>query len=238
MQYADWSCGKIAHQIFRRDWTVFGLFRYTPLISRRQRYAILSTVILFSAFLSVLLFRDECTQKPKPKSCIKKTFFDTLFSYAVIFASLWGVVLSTPIPMLLILLFKKRVIHNTMTAEEKATTIRIWIIRARVGWSIVICIQSLCLFFLFSFVRHYPWTVIEKWLIATFLGLFHRFFSAPFIRMAWILVLLACSTYTSLCDGCLIMQPGLTTFTAPLGFSGVHERDEAEEDADFDLFGD
>jgi len=120
------------------------------------------------------------------------------------------------------MLFKKRVILTKMTDEEKEWTLRAWLWRERLGWAVVVLVQVVSIFFLLSFVRYYPWTVIEKWLLATFQSVFHRLISAPGIRMLWVAFLMVISRYTSLFDCFLVMQPTLTTFQASPGQSGLH----------------
>jgi len=222
MQYVGWSFSKIFHSTFKRDYPLLGLLRYAPLMTRKQRYAILSSVLLFAAFITVFLFRDDCAQTPKPKSCTKAPVIELFFSWQVIFGSIWGLILSVPLPFLLLMLFKKRVILTKMTDEEKEWTLRAWLWRERLGWAVVVLVQVVSIFFLLSFVRYYPWTVIEKWLLATFQSVFHRLISAPGIRMLWVAFLMVISRYTSLFDCFLVMQPTLTTFQASPGQSGLH----------------
>jgi len=166
-------------------------------------------------------------------------FVEQFFSWQVIFASLWSIILAVPLPFLLLMLFKKRVVLPTMTEEQKEMTIQIWIWKERVGWTIVFLVQATSLVFLFSFVRHYPWAVIEKWLSTTAQSVFHRLITAPGIRAVWIGLLLLFSRFGGCLDFCLIMQPGLTTFNKPLGPHGVHWRStpgaDVDEDSDLDL---
>eukprot|EP00931_Biecheleriopsis_adriatica_P039042 TRINITY_DN22320_c0_g1_i1.p1 TRINITY_DN22320_c0_g1~~TRINITY_DN22320_c0_g1_i1.p1 ORF type:complete len:122 (-),score=19.13 TRINITY_DN22320_c0_g1_i1:103-468(-) len=99
-------------------------------------------------------------------------------------------------------------------------------------------------FFIFQFVRHYSWAVVEKWIVATVWSLVHRLFSAPGIRMVYVIIFLFFSQLASGCDTLLGRMPHITTFPAAVDHppvlggasvrqaSAVADRDEKSDDDD------
>jgi len=65
---------------------------------------------------------------------------------------------------------------------------------------IVFLIHAWVNFYLFQFVRYYDWEVVKAWAMATFWSVVHRLFTAPFIRMIWVLVVLMVSRRSGLFD--------------------------------------
>lgn len=181
---------------------------------------------------------------PKPGKCKpwgQANFwrpFIKLFTWDNLFASLWGLVTSTPSPLILATLFKKRVILAKMSDKDKSHTLNLWLWRDRAGWALVTVIHIICWFVLSQFVRYYPWALVESWFLATLSSAFHRFFSAPTIRVTWMLIILLISKVTGIFDLVLALSPQLTIFprSVPLPIlmglesSPNDEREDAEED--------
>lgn len=120
--------------------------------------------------------------------------------------------LSVPIPWILITLFKKRVVLATQTDRNKKITLQLWICRERLAWVFVSCIHLWCVIFLANFVRYYPYTIIEKWAIATVWSVFHRLVSAPVIRATWMLLILFLSQIGPCLDFFIVMSSTTAVF--------------------------
>jgi len=240
MQYQTWPFRRLAHSTFKRDCMWFACFKYSPLLTRKQRYAILSSAIMFGAFVTILLFRVDCFKTPKPAACKKKkSLVETLVSWDVVFGSIWAIALSVPLPLLLMTLFKKRVVQEVLTDEHKTMTMRVWMWKERVGWMVVVFVHTGSIFMMTQFVRHYPWVMMEKWSLATVTSVFHRLVSAPFIYLAWRIMLMMLSRYTSLLDCLLVLSPLITTFPMPAApvspgdaVSSARYADDVEDDGD------
>merc|ERR1719160_187609 len=105
-----------------------------------------------------LVFRADCLHSPKPASCRpRKSLFKKIFSWDCFFSSIWSIVLGVPIPMLLLFLFKKRVVLAKQSEENKRMTLILWRYKEILGWMIVCSLQLWCVFFCSQFVRYYPW---------------------------------------------------------------------------------
>ena len=88
-----------------------------------------------------MLFNVDCRQVPKPVACNPKTIREQFLSWYAVIASVWGVLLSIPIPLLLRLLFKKRVIIRRMPKERRDLTIRLWRYKENFAWFLVVLIH-------------------------------------------------------------------------------------------------
>lgn len=204
LQFMHWHWCKLFKATINRETPLNKCFPYSALLTRKQRWAIASTAILVGSFFSVLLFRVDCvTTEPKPQSCVPVPLWQKFISWDVVFSSLWGVVLSVPVPLLLISLFKKQVMHQKMSDAHKHWHIKIALCKERLAWLLVVLIQTWCAFFMFQFVRSYKWEVVEAWLLATFWSVVHRLITAPGIRVIWVLCVLTFSRTFSALDCCV-----------------------------------
>merc|ERR1719327_519542 len=108
----------------------------------------------------------------------------------MIFATIWGLVLSTPLPYILIGLFRKEIVKANLTDKRKNRIIRLWKVKERFGWLIVIGVHLWCVFFLLQFVRYYSDVLTEKFLSATCMSVIYRLIMAPAVRSCVLLVFL------------------------------------------------
>lgn len=217
MQYHLWSREKILYVVGKRENPFFKCCPYSPMISRKMRYAMLSCGLLVATTIGCFLFRAPCLHLPKPAVCSKRpgaTFPMKFFTWDMVFASMWGILLSTPLPLLLTNLWKKKAVLVRHTDEEKDRILSLWLCEERLGWLVVTCVHLVCILTISQFLRYYPWPLIEKWLGALWFSLLHRFVTAPGVRATWVLVLLFCTRLLGCCDSCLVTTPAATTFPA------------------------
>jgi hypothetical protein len=99
-----------------------------------------------------------------------------------------------------------------MSDHHKNRIIGCWLCMERMGWVIVVLLHLGCNLFIFQFVRFYEWNLIQKWVLAIVQGVFHRFFSAPGIRMVWLFVLLLSARFSGVCNGYFAQSPHISTF--------------------------
>merc|ERR1719160_816774 len=159
-----------------------------------------------------LVFRADCLHSPKPASCRpRKSLFKKIFSWDCFFASISAIILAVPIPMLLLFLFKKRVVLAKQSEENKRMTLKLWRYKEIIGWIVVFLVQGWCVFFFTQFVRYYPWELAERWISATTWALIHRFLSAPIVRTLWMGVMLVGSQQTFIFDFCMVMDPAISS---------------------------
>merc|ERR1719324_268733 len=92
-QYIRWPVHKLIKRIAKRESALFKCLPRNVLMTRKQRYANLSCALLIAAFLTCLLFRADCQHTPKAALCNSKkvSFLKSLFSWDVVFATIWGV---------------------------------------------------------------------------------------------------------------------------------------------------
>eukprot|EP00931_Biecheleriopsis_adriatica_P014098 TRINITY_DN11573_c0_g1_i5.p1 TRINITY_DN11573_c0_g1~~TRINITY_DN11573_c0_g1_i5.p1 ORF type:complete len:1320 (-),score=272.19 TRINITY_DN11573_c0_g1_i5:282-4172(-) len=232
VQYMTWHPTQLVRNTAKRETPLNKCLNYSPLMTRKQRWAITSSAVLVAAFFSVLLFRVDCLQVPKPATCSPPpTLVQKMLSWSVLFASLWGFLLSVPVPLLLTTLFKKTPVPGKKDEVTKKRLLRLWLCCENLAWLIVVCLHVSIWFFILQFVRYYTWTVIEKWIISVFWSVFHRFISAPGIRATYVLILLFVSQLAGGCDTCLGRMPHITTFPTavqpPPGHGSNYAREEA-----------
>merc|ERR1711937_623296 len=121
-------------------------------------------------------------------------------------------VLTIPLPLLLTSLFKKRIVLVRQDEEHKILTLRLWILKERVGWVLLVVVHVWCIFFMLQFVRYYPIVIAELWFSGSVWSLVHRFLSAPSLRVLLASGMLHASKHTWLCDFCLVMDQSVTQF--------------------------
>lgn len=216
VQYLTWPAWRILARTIRRETPLNTCCGYSALITRRQRYAVLSSGVLLAAFFAVLLFNVDCGMQPAPVACNPKTIRERFLSWYAMSASVWGVLLSLPIPILIRLLFKKRVIIRKLSEQQRALTIRIWQYKHTLAWFLVCLIHFGSWLTFAGFVRYYSWTIVVQWLAAVAWSLVLRFIVAPAICTLSVILLLLWSR-ASRCLDCLIgAAPHLTSFPDPV----------------------
>lgn len=219
LQYQVWPRRKLVLLTGKREAPWLKCFPYSALFTRKQRYGTMSTVLLFASMIVCLLFRADCTHVPKERLCFVEKRYSILarfFSWDVLFASVWGILFAVPLPLLMLQLFKKRVVLAKTSERHKRIIVNIWVAKELAGWTLIVLIQAFCVLFIFQFLRFYQWAVVFKWCAAVGWSVFHRFITAPGIRMVWVLLLMFLSQKSSLCDWCVLMSPSMTTFPQPV----------------------
>lgn len=213
MQYYAWPFWRLFNETRKREQLHTKPLSYSAMMSRKQRYAVITCMVLVAAFFTVLLFRDTCVTEPLPPECTKEaSVLESLMAWDVIFGGLWGMVMGVPAPLALTLLFKKSIVLGKMTDLRKQRMMTIWLWKERVGWILVFVIHAGSFFFLYQFVRFYDQKIIKKWMLSTLMSIFHQFISAPALRMLWVVILLAASRKTNMCDLCVANSPQITDF--------------------------
>jgi len=145
-----WNSGKQKHlvipakaklmtAVMKREHPAVKSMSFNAMWTRKQRYSVLASKIIFGSFLASILFSAECFHYPKPALCqnTQQNWLARFFTWGALFASLWGVALSIEIPFILMGLFKKRVVLAQMTEERKRLTTRLWIWKEIAGWVFV-----------------------------------------------------------------------------------------------------
>lgn len=242
-QFMTWSAPFLALRTFKRETPFLKCLNRNVLISRKQRYAILTCALVFGGFLSTLFFQPQCQSAPPPPMCAKKkqanmllATIKTMISFDALFATFWGIAFAVPIPMILIPLFKKEVREEHTGPEHKLKLIRFMKIKERIGWCFVCVVHCWCVLCMTQFVRYYSWPLLKKWFCATANGLFYRFFAAPGIRMVFVIVVLLLSKTCFCCDHFISFFPTICEFPfAPV----AHGQDFGDEgDAEDGLYQD
>jgi len=229
MQYLTWSTWRIVGATIMRETPFSACCGYSALISRNQRYAVLSSAVILAAFFPVMLFNVDCRQVPKPVACNPKTIREQFLSWYAVIASVWGVLLSIPIPLLLRLLFKKRVIIRRMPKERRDLTIRLWRYKENFAWFLVVLIHLGSWFMLAAFVRLYNWEIVEHWMSSVVWSIIIRFIAVPLVCTTWITLLLLVSR-ASRCLDCLVgAAPHLTSFQDSV--QDLTQQEELSEEA-------
>eukprot|EP00746_Dinoflagellata_sp_MGD_P082539 gnl/MRDRNA2_/MRDRNA2_32776_c0_seq1.p1 gnl/MRDRNA2_/MRDRNA2_32776_c0~~gnl/MRDRNA2_/MRDRNA2_32776_c0_seq1.p1 ORF type:complete len:1450 (-),score=314.45 gnl/MRDRNA2_/MRDRNA2_32776_c0_seq1:205-4449(-) len=236
IQYHSWTMQKLTKVVGKREHPLCKLWGYNPMITRKQRLGVLTSAILFGVFICCLLFPAPCLSVPKPAACQKKKspWWKKFFSWDIVFATAWGIVLSTPIPFTLLTLFKKRVVLYKKTDKEKAWFLKAWTCQEKFAWLLVAAIHSWCILFLINFVRYYPWPLVQKWVMSVIMSLITRLVYAPAVRAAWMLILLQCSRMGGCCDICVASQEKLTMFPPVKEEMAPTEKVQTKEDDDDD----
>eukprot|EP00930_Biecheleria_cincta_P084397 TRINITY_DN7387_c0_g2_i1.p1 TRINITY_DN7387_c0_g2~~TRINITY_DN7387_c0_g2_i1.p1 ORF type:complete len:1823 (-),score=241.56 TRINITY_DN7387_c0_g2_i1:206-5125(-) len=232
VQYLTWSTCRIMGATVMRETPFNACCGYSAIISRKQRFAVLSSAVVLAAFFSVLLFDVDCRQEPKPVACKPKTIQEQFLSWYAVIASVWGVLLSIPIPLLLRLLFKKRVIMRQMSEERKGLTIRLWRYNEMFAWFLVVLIHLGSWCTLAAFVRLYNWNIVEQWVSSAVWSIIIRFIAVPSVCTVGTVLLLLVSR-ASRCLDCLVgATPHITTFQDSV--QGMMQQEEELSDTTFD----
>jgi len=213
-QYIRWSKTKLARKTYKRESPLFKCLPKSIFMTRKQRYAVLSCVLVIAAFLTALLFQADCNHVPAAGLCVdkkKRSVITTMLSWNIVFATIWGVLLTVPTPLLLIPLFKKEVV-NRNDVSDRSKLMRFWMWKESLAWILVALIHAWCLFFLTQFVRYYTWPLVKKFVSSTILALLYRFLVGPGIRSTALFGLLLCSRSCWCCDTLLVHFPHIMEF--------------------------
>jgi len=173
---------------------------------------------------------------PKPAKCIRKQaawYMAFLPSWATLFGGILGFLCSVPVPVTLIMCFRKSPIMDILTPEEKNLQVVQWRVKTAIGWTICLSLNIFICYYLAVFSNEYEWPVFEKWVSAAAQSLLHRFFTAPVGRGLVFGLIVACSKFFSACD-CLLM---LFPFLIPPDPLRQPTDDDADDfnDMDFDM---
>ncbi|CEM12961.1 unnamed protein product [Vitrella brassicaformis CCMP3155] len=217
VQYQYWSPGRIFAKLSLREHPVPKLCPYSPAMNRVQRYSIFAVALFGGFFFSCLFFNVDCVTKPEAAACKKPSFWAPFIpNWEMLFASIWAVILSVPLPMLLRTLFIKQVFWQELTQKEKDFQIWFWRVKDIIAYTIVWAWITWCVYFLLLFVLSFDPRVYEKWMTASFWSLLHRNASAPLFRALFKGIILIISQFTSICDCYLLAFPLVIGFTDPL----------------------
>jgi len=215
-----WGRKSLVKAVLMRENPVFKCLPYTPLVSRRQRYAILSSALMAGACVSCILYRADCNHIPKASACKPPayTFPLSMFTWDAVFQSLWGIVLSVPLPRVLVGCFKKPFVLTKQSERHKRLRVSFWLCLERCAWLLVFLVHGAGVFILSQFVRFYPLALFQRFTSALCWQLVHRFATAPGARATWILSILLGSQRCSCCDPCVALNPVI----AALPVSAAH----------------
>ena len=194
----------------RRDSPLTKIHTYSALISRKQRYAVLTSSILVAVLFTVIFFTRgvDCYSVPPSAACSPtKGLFARMWTWNVLFGSLWTVLLSVPMPLALISCFKKPIIFTEHTERHKLLRMRIWQCKERAAWLVVIATHLVMVFASAWLVQRYPWALVEIWFASTFWQLYHRFVTAVIMRSVLSLIIACGARTTAWFDVVLALKP-------------------------------
>jgi hypothetical protein len=210
LAYQTWSDQRIARTALLREQIFPKLWKHVPIVTRVERWGILCTAIQTGFFWTTFLFNAKCGQKPKPASCKKKkgSFFKRFEpTWDTVAATLFGLMLSTPVPLVLLTCFRKMPMVEVMTPKEKKHRILTWRIWTNIGWGIVIILNLFYSYWFAVFTNEFPMAILSKFFNSAIQALVHRFFTAPCIRGGAFMIVLILSKYGPCCDILLILYP-------------------------------
>jgi len=205
--YHFWTPGKVARTIYFREHVVPKLFKRVPILTRTERWTILSSMLQTAFFWQTFLFRADCQMEPRPANCAKKkgTFFDQFKpTPTIVLASLFGLFCAIPVPLMLETCFRKTPVMEKLSPEEKKTRLRSWRFFTTFGWCFAICLHCFVAYWLTIFSNTYDWPVFGRWVNSGFMSLFHRFVSAPVLRGTAFTFVLIVSRVSFFCDSLLL----------------------------------
>jgi len=208
--YHTWTTTGILSVILHREHIIPKLFKRGPALTRVERYSILCSAVQFGLFGMSFLFRADCVMVPTPVICLGSEgvwYEKFILRWELVFATMLGVVMSIPVPLLLATCFMKIPEHERITDAEKRAKICLWRFQQSLGWLIVLALNTSAILWLLRFSSEYDWAVCSKWIAAACMSLTHRLISAPLMRGAVIGTIVILSRYGPCCDTCLILQP-------------------------------
>jgi hypothetical protein len=150
--------------------------------------------------------------KPTPAICSgedrNKEFIDNFLpSVDIFFATLFGLVVSLPVPRFLIFCFRKTPVLEKLTDGEKHRRIKAWRMWQTIGWAVAVPLHLFFIYWFAIFTNEFDDAVLSKLLRSSGLALFHRFVSAPAVRALMFSTILVFSKYGACCDTLLVMLP-------------------------------
>jgi len=150
-------------------------------MTRCQRYAMVLSAIMSSAFFQILLFvtGGGCHHEPQPSVCQSAL---SPFGWERLVQSAWGIAFTVPTTIVLHNLFHKMQVRMPMTRDEKDARIRTMLRRERCGWFVIFVVHSFFTFTFFRFVQTYSLIVIRKWVHGCVISSFTVFVSSPSFR--------------------------------------------------------
>lgn len=184
MTYHFWSKQKVAQTILYREHIVPKLFKHMPPLTRVERWAILSSACQSAFFWLTFFFRPDCQMQPKPAKCTPPRAYMERFlpTLVTLFASVFGLLMSVPVPLILSVLFRKTPVMEILSPKEKVFRLRTWRFFTTCGWCFAVGLHCFVMYFLTMFTNTYDWPVFEKWFISGILSVIHRFLTAPLVR--------------------------------------------------------
>jgi len=233
-----WPAPKLAGRLGKRENILPKLFVYAVPITRTERYACLITALNSAFFVGTFLFRADCVMAPKPMICSSTNqgwYWKYIPTWDTIFATLFGLSCSIPVPLLLRTLFKKTPHMEQLSDKEKRIRLlqlRFW---QSVAWLIVLILNLFYIYWLSVFSNEYSWELFSRWFKTAYVAVIHKLVSAPLIRAAVFFLVLTCSMVSGLCDPLLVFFPHVLpvdpAFDSELKFDRGF-REEARDDDD------
>jgi len=127
--YHTWTTTGILRVILHREHIIPKLFKRGPALTRVERYSILCSAVQFGLFGMSFLFRADCVMVPTPVICLGSEgvwYEKFILRWELVFATMLGVVMSIPVPLLLATCFVKIPEHERITDAEKRAKICLW----------------------------------------------------------------------------------------------------------------
>jgi len=210
--YQFWSPVKIAKTIIYREHFVPKMFKRVPPVTRGERYMFLATGMQWAFTVQTMLFRGDCVMVPKPAVCAKKkgSFLNKFApTWMTVFASLFGLCMAVPLPLICLALFRKLPRMEKMEDWQKRRQLWKWQIGQTIGWCFLFCLHGFMCYWMIVFSNHFNAVVFEKWADSALQSLLGRFFYAPAVRGGVFSVVLILSQCIPLCDNLLAFFPHL-----------------------------
>jgi hypothetical protein len=206
--YKFWPSRDIFSEVIPREHFIRSMFSYTPVMTRVERYCMLTMALTFAFFCMTFWFTVDCFMVPKPGVChtpATSTFMKIVGpfipTWTVFFGVILGMMLAAPLPFIITALFRKFRIDEIRTESQKRMQRNFWRCKQAFGWGIALSVQAFCVYFLLLFAMQYDMTVYSKgFLSAVLQGMIHRIFTSPLARGFALAIMLAFSKYLACCD--------------------------------------
>lgn len=134
------------------------------------------------------------------------------FTWDVIFAGIWGLLISVPLARFLAFCFKKQVLWAKHTEQRKKSTLSLWRCQEMLGWFTVLIVHVTGVYLVARFVRIFPWPVVERWMSATLRVMLHRFVVLPLISICYVSIVLSSARSGGFGDCLFAMNPQMGVF--------------------------
>jgi len=211
-QYLSWDTKKLTKKVASRETPLNKCWGYSAMLTRKQRYAILQSAILSTAWITLILFVDCDDPENMDKRTCKLSMTEFWFSWDALFASMWAPVLSVPVPVFLITIWRKITINAKVNEATKNRIIKFWTFNDVAGWCFVVLLHSFCIWQLSHFVAHYGWNTLQNWAVVNILSIANRLVIAPGLRIVYALLFMTSSYCMPWLDVLLARMPAITTF--------------------------